>query len=174
MSDVKARGSTTEAGLEAVPASRELVEFVPPTPQEGSRYYRFSAPELGGRLGAVALGDEGIRQPCSNPDRDATHEVVVVEGPHGAELRLIIRGWDDEIVPFAVMYGDLPKVDDITVITSDHPGFGLVVSTWHPGEPLGSVKGFEEKPFDEIPSHTGVKLVWDDALEGRVIATFKG
>jgi len=152
------RGSTTEFGLSKLPEDREIVEFTPPegVAQAGSRYFRVHAPELVGRLGAVALGSGAIR----NPDADSTHEVVWADGPHGPELRLVVKGWDDEIVPFTEMFGDLPVAEDITVVVSDVEGFGPVVATWHPGEPLGTCKPFEGKPVAEIPEYVAVKLTY--------------
>jgi len=72
------RGSTTKAGLSAIPAEREGVPFEPPVGIciPGCRYLRFDAPELRGRMGAVPLSEA----------ESLGLEVQQRDGAHGPEL----------------------------------------------------------------------------------------
>jgi len=84
--------------------------------------------------------------------------VAKVDGAHGMEL--VFQGMDRDSGP-APHECPLPEVDHITVIVEPHEGFGgLVVSTWHPGDPLGSLKGHEDVAVEALPGHLAVKLRW--------------
>lgn len=110
----RTRGSTTEHGLEAATGNFQISYPDQAVTVPGATYLSLHAPELGGRLGAV-------------PRHKADAAGATVQerlGSHGPEL----------------FTTDGPSInvacDDITVIL----GPDNWVWTWHPGEPLASLK----------------------------------
>jgi hypothetical protein len=135
----RTRGSTTVRGLDALPGDREALEFRPVKGAEfgAARYFRVSAPELEGRLGAVRLAD----LPATVPYERRT-------APHGHGDELFVNA------PASAV--NLPRTDTVTVIVgpaSDAPDAPLVGWTWHPGEPLAPLA-----PGAPTTGDTGVKL----------------
>jgi len=121
----RTRGSTSQKGLDSVPGDCEGQEFQPPNGAgiPGCRYLRFYTPDIGGRLGAVPLSLALERE----------WAVRLRSGKHGYELFV------DRCPSEAAM----PETSTLTVILGpDETGtLPEVVWTWHPGEPLSSLKG---------------------------------
>ena len=132
-------GSTTERPLSFVPKCREVFHLNDPNKfvSKGCVGYTFTAPELGGRKGALPLLDVaslGLEQ-----------FVREGEGPHGPQLEI-----SRSDIPCEV-WERFGPAENITVIVGEYEGEEAVF-TWHPGQPL--------KPYTgERESMTAVKVV---------------
>ena len=144
----RTRGSTTEEGLDVLPRNRKLQVAAPSSLSEGCRCFYCYAPELGGRTGAVPLG-EALRTGLT---------VKARLGDHGEELYIDEdegRYW--EVVARIIGNDGSESTDKISIIIGWHGEEGSqrpVIFTWHPGEPL---RPFKQGWVRELHEDTAVK-----------------
>jgi hypothetical protein len=148
----RTRGSTTGLGLHDLHESLELTRFNPQSGAIPGCFYYYGQVMLpsradldisteewnkrcrdlearwDGRLGAISLNSILNHE---HGHKNANLDIVKLRpGPHGPELYLDLPK------------GEMPKVNIFTVILGpDEHSLGLVVWTWHPGMPLGSIPG---------------------------------
>lgn len=141
LSGPRTRGSTTEHGLETLPAGLVLTKSNHASITPGCTGYHAKASSLKGQVGAISLL-------AAFEDK---YSVGVRTGAHGEEL--YISGGMKPIP-------NMVPTDDIYVIlgpANEYPDFPEgIIYTWHPGEPLlpiivdGKIR---------ICANTAVKLV---------------
>lgn len=135
----RTRGSTTKVGIETLPGDRAAVEFRPAVGAVPvARYFRVGAPELGGRVGAVAL-------------RDLAPELRgLIATRYGEEHGL------EMFVDCAPEQAELAPVDYLTFIVGPDDDGNIVPWTYFPGDALGAVS---PKTWDTgTPGDMAVKL----------------
>lgn len=130
------RGSTTVLGLESLPRDTKLAKAAEEELRNvaaGCACYCIEAPQLGGRLGAIPL----------TAALELGETIWLREGEHGTELYV-----DDHYIESQAAACD--RIYVIVGIFKDQPA----VFTWHPGAPLGAVKGGINK-FTAVKLHNG-------------------
>jgi hypothetical protein len=117
----RTRGSTSEIGLDGLPQARrlEILSVDPAIAAPGCTYYTCVAPELKGRIGALPRHEIEARG----------FDVAKRNGAHGDEL--YCPNYNSDTVGTMLL----------TVIV----GPDNTVWTWHPGNPLGSIRHLPEK-----------------------------
>jgi hypothetical protein len=135
----RTRGSTTEVGIETLPTDRSVVEFRPAVGAVAvARYFRVEAPELGGRVGAVALRDL--------PEELLGKIATRYTEEHGLEMFVDVAEADAELASVAYL----------TLIVGPNDEGALIPWTYFPGDALGAVS---KKTWNEgSPGDMAIKL----------------
>ena len=162
----RTRGSTTEEGLDVLPRNRKLQVAAPSSLSEGCRCFYCYAPELGGRTGAVPLG-EALRTGLTVKARLGDHgEELYIDEDEGRYWEVVaeIIGTDDTYIsdfPYSASVCNRndgsESTDKISIIIGWHGEEGSqrpVIFTWHPGEPL---RPFKQGWVRELHEDTAVK-----------------
>ena len=137
----RTRGSTCPFGLADLNLHLSIEEVHPNVEviQPECRYYILQLNnDMGMKLGAVRLKDlvdsdgcvEGVRMTyMGGPEKVGIPAPVTLRrGKHGYEFFVDVPKAEARMV----------GTDFITIITEEYPGFGTVVSTWHPGPVMGT------------------------------------
>jgi hypothetical protein len=180
----RTRGSTTTFGLDEMDQATALEEFAPAADvfKDGCRYFRCPIDRPGAVLGVTTLGS--LKRPggyLGVVEKHNIFEGAISAMPQFVDRHYPVRVRWNETHGYEVVIDrypeevELPRATTLTVIVEEFPGFGTVVSTWHPGVPFASshqgltdstaVKlhnGGEDVPAQRVNPHLHVSAIYGD------------